>query len=146
MCSSSESEVSTGTEMWTDASVLLRRSLPSSANVCPWVKHRTSPYILCVCLTVSSPAVRKPWPASQIWPAAHFRVARMAVSTTTKINANFLNCQCSSTPSHWRVELLRLIPYYCSLDLFTSIYSFCSGIIKQCWNVHYVFPCKLWPA
>ena len=29
-----------------------------------------------------NPPVRKPWPAGQIWPAAHFRVARMAVSTT----------------------------------------------------------------
>ena len=27
------------------------------------------------------PAVRKPWPTGNIWPAAHFRVARMAVST-----------------------------------------------------------------
>ena len=26
-------------------------------------------------------AVRKPWPAGQIWPAAHFRVDRMAMST-----------------------------------------------------------------
>ena len=25
-------------------------------------------------------AVRKPWPVGQIWSAAHFRVARMAVS------------------------------------------------------------------
>ena len=33
----------------------------------------------------SRSAVRKPWPARQIWPATHFRVARMAVSTTTNL-------------------------------------------------------------
>ena len=27
-------------------------------------------------------AVSKPWPADQIWPATHFQVARVAVSTT----------------------------------------------------------------
>ena len=37
-------------------------------------------------------AVRKPWPAGQIGPVAHFRVARMAVSTT-QISTTFLDCQ-----------------------------------------------------
>ena len=38
-------------------------------------------------ISVPRSAVRTPWPAGQMWPAAHFRVARMAVS---KFSAKFL--------------------------------------------------------
>ena len=57
-----------------------------------------------------------------------------------RINEFFQNCQCSSTPhidvlnSWFHITVsLRFVHWH--------IFSFCSGIIKQCWNVHYVFPC-----
>ena len=67
------------------ASVTGRPYTIRNAAITPIVENQLPRFPYC-------PAVRKPWPAGQNWPAAHFRAARVAVSTK-KMCANFLDTQ-----------------------------------------------------